>query len=99
MSTRSPEVLVQPAAADLLRCRGKRVVLTTSTELSFCGIARELLEVDGRQGALVETDPATGFSFWCPLPHIQRLTVVPIADQPVEQDQGSQEPAATTGAA
>lgn len=61
---------------------GRRVVLTCRGELSFCGVARRVLEVGARRGVLLETDPRSGFSVWCPLDYIKSVTVIPI---PVEE--------------
>ena len=57
---------------------GKRIVLTSLSELSFCGIAREVIEAGNRPGVLVETDSKSGFGVWCPLEFIKSVTVIPI---------------------
>lgn len=60
---------------------GCRVVLTCHGELSFCGVARAVLVVGTQRGLLVQTDPQSGFSVWCPLDYAKSITVIPI---PVE---------------
>ncbi len=61
---------------------GRRIVLTSRSEISFCGLARSVIEVGRRRGMLLETDSISGFSVWCPLDFIKSVTVIPI---PVEE--------------
>ncbi|RMG44073.1 MAG: hypothetical protein D6723_19760 [Acidobacteria bacterium] len=57
---------------------GHRIVLRCRGELSFCGIARNILDINHRRGLLVETDSKSGFSVWCPLDYIKSVTIIPI---------------------
>jgi len=57
---------------------GHRIVLTCRSELSFCGLARTVLQIDGRSGLLMETDSRSGLSVWCPLDYVKSITIIPI---------------------
>jgi hypothetical protein len=70
-----------PDPSDFERYQGSRVVLTTGSELAFCGTARELLVVDSCSGLLLETDAKHGLCIWCPLDHIKRVRVIPVLDK------------------
>lgn len=74
--------ILAPAPEGVDSYLGRRVVLTCRSELSFCGVARQVLEVGARRGLLLETDPRSGFSVWCPLDYIKSVTVIPI---PIEE--------------
>ena len=67
---------------DVNRYLGQRIVLTSRSEISFCGVAHSVIEVSKRRGMLLETDSRSGFSVWCPLDYIKSITVIPI---PVEK--------------
>lgn len=55
-----------------------RVVLEVRGNLLFSGIARGSQTVNGRCGIVVETDPGTGLSVFCPAESVQEITVIPI---------------------
>jgi hypothetical protein len=60
---------------------GQRVVLTTSHNLSFAGTLQAPLSMYEEDGTPVMLDEKTRFTIWCPLEHVQRLLVVPIAEE------------------
>jgi len=60
-----------------------RVVLEVKGNLLFSGVSKGLQTVSGRPGIVVETDPTTGLSVFCPGESIQEITIVPM---PQEED-------------
>lgn len=56
---------------------GERVVLSTSQNLSFAGVLRGVLSLEGEEGILVRLEEKTRFTVWCPLEHVNRLIAVP----------------------
>ncbi len=61
---------------DIEKCIGMRLVLRTSTAINFCGLAKEIHSVNGREGLLLETDSSSGISIWCPISEIESITVI-----------------------
>lgn len=59
---------------------GKRVVLKTCHHVSFAGKIVEQLRVNQREGLIVELDPDSGFSIFCPISAIKEIMEVPIPD-------------------
>ncbi|MCL6451130.1 MAG: hypothetical protein K6T75_07565 [Acetobacteraceae bacterium] len=57
---------------------GTRVVLEVEGNLLFSGICRGEVEVCGRRGVLVETDPGIGLAVFCPTAHVKSLTTIPL---------------------
>ena len=55
-----------------------RVVLEVKGNLLFSGISRGRQTVSSRCGIVVETDPATGLSVFCPEESIQEITIIPM---------------------
>jgi hypothetical protein len=70
-----------PDPSDFDSYHDSRVVLTTMSELSFCGTARKLLTLDSCSGLLLETDARHGLCIWCPLDHVKRIRVIPISTE------------------
>lgn len=44
----------------------ERVVVELKGNLTFCGINKGLLQIEGEEGLLVETDAKLGLKVWCP---------------------------------
>jgi len=59
---------------------GKRVILRTCHQVSFAGKAVEQMRANHREGLVIELDPESGFSIFCPIPSINEIMVVPIPD-------------------
>ncbi|MBT9139346.1 MAG: hypothetical protein DDT31_01930 [Syntrophomonadaceae bacterium] len=59
---------------------GKRVVLKTCHHVSFAGKVVEQIGANQREGLIVELDPDSGFSIFCPISAINEIIQVPIPD-------------------
>ena len=59
---------------------GKRVVLKTSHHVSFAGKVVEQIRANHQEGLVIELDPASGFSIFCPISSINEIMEVPISD-------------------
>ncbi len=68
------------ANMDVEPCVHKRIVLTCDSNVSYAGVVRQCLPVEGKPGLLLMLDERSGFSIWCPLDFIKKILVVPIAD-------------------
>lgn len=49
----------------------KRVVVELDGNLTFCGVDKGYIEIEGKNGLLVETDIQSGLKVWCPEDMIQ----------------------------
>ena len=65
-----------PACYD---CLDKRVVLTTSSGVSFAGKMIEIAQIKNLKGIVVQLDETTGVSIFCPFEGIKDLVEVPIS--------------------
>jgi len=63
-----------------MNSQGQRVVLTTGSNLCYAGLSKGLVDIDGKQGLMVELDKKSGFCIWCPDYYIKNLTIIPIPD-------------------
>ena len=61
--------------------RGKRIVLTTSHNVSFAGKVIEIIKIQRREGLVFELDKDSGFSVFCPVTSIKNIIEVPLPDQ------------------
>jgi hypothetical protein len=66
------------AISDVERYLDKRVVLTCDNNVSYAGVVRGSLLLEGKQGLVVRLDSRSCFSIWCPLDFIKGLLVIPI---------------------
>lgn len=58
---------------------GKRVVITTISNVSYAGTLTENYQNNkGLDGCFVETDSLIGVAIWCPLASLKELIVIPI---------------------
>lgn len=58
----------------------RRVVVELEGNLTFCGIDKGNLELDDKNGILVETDSKSGLKVWCPEDMIMEKHEVIIED-------------------
>ncbi|WMM25971.1 hypothetical protein RBU61_04675 [Tissierella sp. MB52-C2] len=58
----------------------KRVVVELEGNLTFCGIDKGEIEIEGKVGLLVETDKKSGLKIWCPKEMIKDILVIPISE-------------------
>lgn len=51
----------------------KRIVVELKGNLTFCGVDKGRLEIEGEKGILVETESEYGLKVWCPDKMIEKL--------------------------
>lgn len=54
--------------------------MRTSHQVSFAGKVVEQIRANHREGLVIELDPASGFSIFCPISSISEIIEIPISD-------------------
>jgi len=68
------------ARPDAMAAVSKRVVLTCESNVAYAGVVRGALSYEGVEGLMVCLNQRSGFSVWCPIDYIKKLTIIPISE-------------------